>query len=509
MKEGFRQAMAWLHTWAGLVVGWLLLAIFITGTATYYRQEITTWMHPEIHTASAISQTQALDGALHWLQEHAPQAQAWQISLPSARLPVTQVYWDSSEPPAYHNGLLDPASGQALDARQSQGGEFFYLFHYQLNLPPLIGRWIVGVAAMIMFIAQVTGIIIHKRIFKDFFTLRFGKGQRSWLDAHNSLSVLALPFHLLITYTGLVTLMYLYIPWGANAVYGDDTAALYSDVIDYHAPPPRADSPAPLSAAASIVEQARRQWGEGHVDNLIITSPGAANSRIEVVRDTLDQISFRAERLQLDGRDASLLGVSPPPGPAKRVYGVLYGLHMAHFADPLLRALLFICGLSGAAMVATGVQLWVIKRRSNGAGWLHRRIEGLNVAAICGLPLAIAGYFWANRLLPGALAGREAGEVQAFFGVWLLALLHAQWRLPQRVWQEQAGACALAFAGLPLLDGLTRPQASASTLLNGFNLAMLAVGAVFALGLWYLHRRAQKPVAAPLRRRAATPGNTQ
>lgn len=28
MKEGFRQAMAWLHTWAGLVFGWLLFAIF-------------------------------------------------------------------------------------------------------------------------------------------------------------------------------------------------------------------------------------------------------------------------------------------------------------------------------------------------------------------------------------------------------------------------------------------------------------------------------------------------
>lgn len=32
MKEGFRQAMAWLHTWTGLIFGWLLFAIFLTGT---------------------------------------------------------------------------------------------------------------------------------------------------------------------------------------------------------------------------------------------------------------------------------------------------------------------------------------------------------------------------------------------------------------------------------------------------------------------------------------------
>ena len=31
--------------------------------------------------------------------------------------------------------------------------------------------------------------------------------------------VLALPFHLMITYTGLVTLMFMYMPWGAQAVY--------------------------------------------------------------------------------------------------------------------------------------------------------------------------------------------------------------------------------------------------------------------------------------------------
>jgi len=30
VREGFRQAMAWLHTWAGLVFGWLLFANFLT-----------------------------------------------------------------------------------------------------------------------------------------------------------------------------------------------------------------------------------------------------------------------------------------------------------------------------------------------------------------------------------------------------------------------------------------------------------------------------------------------
>ncbi|XOT98199.1 PepSY domain-containing protein, partial [Alcaligenes pakistanensis] len=39
--------MAWLHTWVGLVVGWILFFVFVTGTAGYVDDEITRWMEPE------------------------------------------------------------------------------------------------------------------------------------------------------------------------------------------------------------------------------------------------------------------------------------------------------------------------------------------------------------------------------------------------------------------------------------------------------------------------------
>nr|WP_312514416.1 PepSY domain-containing protein [Stutzerimonas nitrititolerans] len=32
---GFRQANAWLHTWTGLLLGWLLYAVFLTGTLSF------------------------------------------------------------------------------------------------------------------------------------------------------------------------------------------------------------------------------------------------------------------------------------------------------------------------------------------------------------------------------------------------------------------------------------------------------------------------------------------
>ena len=29
MKEGFRQSMSWLHTWGGLITGWILFFVFL------------------------------------------------------------------------------------------------------------------------------------------------------------------------------------------------------------------------------------------------------------------------------------------------------------------------------------------------------------------------------------------------------------------------------------------------------------------------------------------------
>ncbi len=98
-------------------------------------------------------------------------------------------------------------------------------------MPPIWGRWVVGFCAMFMFVAIVSGVITHKKIFKDFFTFRPKKGQRSWLDAHNAVGVLALPYHVMITYTGLVTLMFMYMPWGVQANYGDNREAFFDEAL--------------------------------------------------------------------------------------------------------------------------------------------------------------------------------------------------------------------------------------------------------------------------------------
>lgn len=50
-QRALRQTMAWAHGWLGLIAGWILFTMFLTGTSAYFRPEITKWMQPEIHAA--------------------------------------------------------------------------------------------------------------------------------------------------------------------------------------------------------------------------------------------------------------------------------------------------------------------------------------------------------------------------------------------------------------------------------------------------------------------------
>ena len=159
-----------------------------------------------------------------------------------------------------------------MQARHTQGGDFFYAFHFNLHyMSPMWGRWIAGLCAMFMLVAIVSGVITHKKIFTDFFTFRGGKGQRSWLDAHSALSVLGLPFHFMITYSGLITLMVMYMPWGGMAVPQARTEA-FAELSAYVAPVKPAGVQAPLARVDAMVREAERRWGTGQVGRVLVNN---------------------------------------------------------------------------------------------------------------------------------------------------------------------------------------------------------------------------------------------
>jgi len=493
-----------LHTWAGLIFGWLLFAIFLTGTLSYFKGEITHWMQPEV-PAHAVDDARSVAVAQRYLEQHAPTAARWFIGLPDSRDPGLSVMWQDKIDPGRRGNFmrktLDPVSGQAVEARESMGGDFFYRFHFQLQMPHPWGRWLSTLAAMVMFVALITGIITHKKIFKDFFTFRPRKGQRSWLDGHKAVGVLVLPLHLMITYSSLVIFMSMVMPAPIMASYGNDTRAFFNDVFPATNNAPALGQPGQLLSLVPMYEQARAQWAGGHVGRLAVNNPSDVNASVNVFRAGSDRVVHDfGSTVSFNGNTGELLRVSGEQSLPAAIGGSFYGLHMGHFAGPVLRWLYFICGLAGTAMIGTGLVIWLGKRQLKHAKsavmpFELRLVEVLNIASMSGLLIAIAAFFWANRLLPVSFAERSDWEVQAFFIAWGLSLLHAILRRGRQGWVEQLSFAALLFVAIPLLNALTTSQHLGTSLatgdwaMAGFDLTCLASGVFLAWAAWKMQHR--------------------
>lgn len=487
MNGGLRQSMAWLHTWTTLLSGWLLLLVCITGTAAYYRDEISLWMQPEWHggipaAATPAAQADAARRALAQLQWMAPRADSWLIDLPQPRQPYTVISWTSARGERLAPGAGRPAGNfesAALDghghllpaARETRGGRFFAVFHFTLHyLPVLWGRWLVSIATMVMLVALISGVITHRRLFADFFTFRPGKGQRSWLDAHNALGVLALPFHTMICYTGLVTLMLLTMPWAVKQLYPDNRNDFVGAVFP-QAPRlvPAAGQAAPLAAIGPVLTQATRQWQGALAARITVQRPNDAAARYIVQRDAAGRLSSQRQSLSFSGVDGTLTARDGDTSSAALdTRNTMIGLHLGHFADPWLRALLFLSGLACCAMMATGMLLWTVKARQRQQPPAGLRLAAsLNLITMAALPAAIAAYLWLNRLLPAALAQRPAAEINGFFLCWGALAAAALWWPARAMWLAQLTLGAVLFAALPLLNAASAPSGSHAALLAG------------------------------------------
>ncbi|MDQ6214938.1 PepSY-associated TM helix domain-containing protein [Achromobacter insolitus] len=512
-EEGLRQSMSWLHTWSGLIFGWVLFAMFLTGTLAFFRPEITSWMQPEIQTRPA-SAAQSVAAAQRYLSEHASDATRWFITPPSDREPLIQLLYQSPKPKPGERGFvrvkLDPATGEAVTARQTRGGDFFYRFHFELETAFPWGRWLASIAGMFMLVAIISGIITHKKIFTDFFTFRPRKGgQRAWMDGHNALSVLGLPFHLMITFSGLVLFMAMLMPAGILAVY-ENPRQYSDDVFKAFKIAPARNEPAPLVPLAPLVAQAQEHW-QGRVGRVTVIHPGDAGATVTLVRDAADGVSYGrlAPYMRFDGVTGALQEGEDELSATVRTAGVITGLHLGLFAEPLLRWLYFLVSLAGTGMVGTGLVLWIAKRRQKarpGAreAFSLRLVDALNAGTVAGLLISVAAFFWANRLLPADMPGRQLWETRAFFAVWGLSLVYA-FLFQHRKWRDLLAAAAATLALVPVVNALTTSRHLGVSLpagdwvMAGFDLTCLAG----ALLLAWMARKAARAANAPAKGRPA------
>jgi uncharacterized iron-regulated membrane protein len=346
---------------------------------------------------------------------------------------------------------------------------------------------------------------VHKAIFRDFFTFRPGKGQRSWLDGHTLLSVTALPFHLIVTYSGFLFFVAQTMPAAPTLLYGEnprDTVIpkMYEGVYPYSLPemPEASGSAAELASLAGMIPQVDALWGNGIATSVEVHYPGDGNARAMFKPQETQSIAFPETAIVFDAVSGELIENYPGPDvhAAGKADQVLKGLHKGLFADWVLRSLYVFMGVGGTAMVGTGLLLWANKRRNRLLArkeplhfgiWL---VDRLNLGTVIGMPIAIAAYFWSNRLLPVTLTARAEWEVHAMYLTMTALFLYPVVRSIDKARVEMLWLCAAAYSLLPVVNALTTTRhlgvslADGDWIMAGFDLMSLAcsmIAAAFAL----------------------------
>jgi PepSY-associated transmembrane protein len=168
--------MAVLHTWTGVALGSVLFAIFWMGTLSVFDREIDRWMLPATRLGPP-PPALSLDASVRpRVDRLAAGVEQWSVVLPTPRTP-TLVFRYTDADQTSQSLHLDPVTGNVLPDAGSLGGTgFIFPFHFGLHLGwHDVGTWLVGLCGMAMLVLVVSGVVIHRRIFKDMFTFRPNK----------------------------------------------------------------------------------------------------------------------------------------------------------------------------------------------------------------------------------------------------------------------------------------------------------------------------------------------
>jgi uncharacterized iron-regulated membrane protein len=540
MFPSFRLTMTWLHTWFGLVLGYVLMIAFFFGALSVFDREIDRWAIPE--TRFAPQPMPSFDRLLEpifrritldkdgWKEARELNDGPLPDPLPlhewgaytTHRDPVLAM-WSGFELPnpkdpdhdhVYGSATIDPRSGKLISSdRLKIGSEFFYPMHYELHLHWMdLGRWIVALAALAMLAALVSGVVMHRRIFRELFTFRPEKRtRRSTLDLHNLTGVVALPFHFVFALSGLLIFAATYFPVSETMLRPLAKAYEKAEAVRTGLPDEADGVPATLASVDAMVAEAQRRWAArgmaGEVGLLTVHHVDDTNATVSVFRAGTDRITTISEGVHFDGPSGKVIREDEPMSAVREVEEFLAGLHLQHFRHWLLRWLYFMGGLAGCACIATGFIFFVEKRKrqhaeqgTSGARW----VDAFAVTTVTGMLLATLAILIANRLLPDSLPARALWEEGVFWGAWVVAAAHAAWRTaPVKqarlapAWAEQCWAVAALAVGAVLLNWITTGDHLVRTIGTGYwpvagvDLTLLAGAALAVLSALRLRRRAR------------------
>lgn len=416
----FVRAMLAGHSALGLAFAALIYLVCFSGSIAVLTQEFTRWEQPQGPVLHEVA-PQAVDAAVQATLARNPKAHDLLVRLPTADHPRLTVRGDDTG--GQERTYVADQTGRLVGEARTPWTEFQVQLHTALHLPRAWGGFVVGLTGVALLSSLISGVLSHPRVFKDAFALRWGGAKRlQEADLHNRISVWGLPFHLAVSLTGaFLGLTTIIVGVLALATFKGDASKAYA----LFQGPSVKDDPRPAAKIIDIgstLDAAAARHPDAQPTYIFVEHPGERGQHAIVNLASEKRLS-RGETVVVDGESHVLGEVGYESGSlGLRVLSAMTPLHFGWFGGWPVKIAYLLLGLGLTAVTASGVAIWLARRRDKGRP--APRWERLWVAFAWSQPLAYAFSALVALLSP----------VSAPVAVWGLATL---------------AACATAAVGTP------------------------------------------------------------
>ncbi len=192
-----------IHSVAGLLSGFFILLISISGAILVFHEELNHLEYPKI-VREENKNTIPVDSCYNIVQRRYPASQISRCDLPeNISMPFVFTIYDS----LYNNGtepmqvFLHPQNGNILKVRSARNNfvNWIAVVHNSFHLGK-VGEWLFGFFALVFLLSITTGFIVYRKSILPVLTFR--KKYFKWKNLHRLVGVYALLFNLMIGVTG-------------------------------------------------------------------------------------------------------------------------------------------------------------------------------------------------------------------------------------------------------------------------------------------------------------------